>query len=179
MWGEKNDLKIIKDFDTEAREFFFSKAVIVVEGDTEKLSLPVYANRLNVNLDAADISIVSAKGKHNLDKFVKISKTLNIPTLLFYDIDKKAKEADQTKNFLYNQKLEALADDRTKIIAFDKNYEEELEKTFGEEKYLQLCTEFGDNKAIRAAAIAKDASLIIPPKIHEGFTWLLEQIKQN
>lgn len=178
LWQQRKELQILKDFDTETREFFFSKAVIIVEGDTERLSLPVYANRLKFNLNAADVSIINARGKRNLYKFVQIAQTLNIKTVAFYDIDasdfknnnKKEEEEE------YNNKLNALADVITKIIALDKDYEGELRKTFGEQKYSEICSNIQGTKPIKACQIAQNETLDIPAKIQEAIEWLSKEL---
>lgn len=170
LWQQKEELKILKDFDTETREFFFSKAVIIVEGDTERLSLPVYANRLKFNLNAADVSIINARGKRNLYKFVQIAKTLNIKTVAFYDVD--TSDFNKEDEDAYNNQLNALADEITKIIALDKDYEGELRKTFGEQKYNEICSNIQGTKPIKACQIALDETLDIPSKIQAAVSWL-------
>lgn len=172
LWRQREELQILKDFDTETREFFFSKAVIIVEGDTERLSLPVYANRLEFNLNAADVSIINARGKRNLYKFVQIAKTLNMKTVAFYDIDASDfnNQRDDEKDF--NDKLNSLADEMTKIVALDKDYESELRATFGEQKYSEICNNVQGTKPIRACQIAQDETLDIPAKIQEAIEWL-------
>ena len=172
LWKQREELQILKDFDTETREFFFSKAVIIVEGDTERLSLPVYANRLEFNLNAADVSIINARGKRNLYKFVQIAKTLNMKTVAFYDIDASDfnNQRDDEKDF--NDKLNSLADEMTKIVALDKDYESELRETFDEQKYSEICNNVQGTKPIRACQIAQDETLDIPAKIQEAIEWL-------
>ena len=173
LWEQQEELKILKDFDTETREFFFSKAVIIVEGDTERMSLPVYANRVNFNLNAADVSIINARGKRNLYKFIQIAKTLNIKTVAFYDIDASDFQNNQKEEEIkFNDKLNSLEDEITKIVALDKNYEEELRKTFGEQKYNEIINKTLKSKPIRACLIAQDESLDIPSKIQEAIKWL-------
>ncbi len=173
LWEQQEELKILKDFDTETREFFFSKAVIIVEGDTERMSLPVYANRVNFNLNAADVSIINARGKRNLYKFIQIAKTLNIKTVAFYDIDASDFQNNQKEEELkFNDKLNSLEDEITQMVALDKNYEEELKKTFGEQKYNEIINKTPKSKPIRACLIAQDESLDIPSKIQEAIKWL-------
>src|SRR5690606_4890194 len=45
--------RLRKELDSTRNELFFSKHVVLVEGDTERLALPEYARRLGVDLDAA------------------------------------------------------------------------------------------------------------------------------
>lgn len=172
LWRQREELQILKDFDTETREFFFSKAVIIIEGDTERLSLPVYANRLGFNLNAADVSIINARGKRNLYKFVQIAKILNMKTVAFYDIDASDFNGKREDEKDFNNKLNALADEMTKIVAFDKDYESELRETFGEHKYSEICNNVQGTKPIRACQIAQDETLNIPSKIQEAIEWL-------
>ena len=172
LWKQSEELKILKDFDTETREFFFSQAAIIVEGDTERLSLPVYANRLKFNFNAADVSIVNARGKKNLYKFILIAQTLNIKTVAFYDTDASDFKNQPEEEKKYNLKLNALANETTHVVAFDKDYEEELKKTLGEAKYNEICKEIQGTKPIKACQIAQNETLPIPEKIQKAIDWL-------
>lgn len=55
---EKEEFKLIIEFDPERNELFFAKKVLLVEGDTEKICLREIANKLDKNLDYENISII-------------------------------------------------------------------------------------------------------------------------
>ena len=54
---------LIKDLDPERNEMFFASKILFVEGDTEKMSLPVYAERLGLDIDKENASIIEVGGK--------------------------------------------------------------------------------------------------------------------
>jgi putative ATP-dependent endonuclease of the OLD family len=89
--------KLIKELDPERNELFFASRLLLVEGDTEKLALPVYANRLGLDLDRKGATIVEVGGKRNLAEFALISKSFGIPTGVMYDEDSSDIEDKQEK----------------------------------------------------------------------------------
>jgi len=46
-----------------AAEVFFSRSIILVEGDSERLALPIFAKAIGIDLDALGITIVPVMGK--------------------------------------------------------------------------------------------------------------------
>lgn len=70
-------------------EGFFSKGVILVEGDGDKEILLQISNMKNIDLISHDISIIPCHGKENLDKAVIIFQQFKIPTYTIWDNDKK------------------------------------------------------------------------------------------
>jgi hypothetical protein len=57
--------KFLKELDPERSELFFARRLLLVEGDTEKLSYPAYAAKLKLDLDRAGVTIVEVGGKRN------------------------------------------------------------------------------------------------------------------
>jgi len=69
-------------------DLFFARAIIIVEGESERIALPAFAELLSCDLDRDGISIVSADG--NRYAFIlKSCKTdqFAIPTTVTYDTD--------------------------------------------------------------------------------------------
>lgn len=74
--------------DVTRGEFFFSRGIILVEGDAERFLLPVFASVMNISLDELGISVCSVSGT-NFAPFVKLlgPQGLNIPFVVVTDRD--------------------------------------------------------------------------------------------
>ena len=158
------EIKILKNFNSEVKEFFFAKSVVFGEGPTEKLSIPEYARRLNFNFDSNDISVIDVNGKNNLKYFAYIAKFLSLKIAILYDTDKDKESA-------YNNELNELQDDNTLIIAMEDDYEMELKKAIGGDEVYSN-SKYEASKPIRARLIAEDITLKIPDKIEKLINWL-------
>ncbi len=75
------------EFDAERAELFFSRAAILVEGMTEKMTLPFVFRALGHDADREQISIVECGGKANLPLFVEICKRARVPYVVLHDSD--------------------------------------------------------------------------------------------
>ena len=105
--------KLIKELDPERSELFFASRLLLVEGDTEKLALPVYADRLSLDLDRKGATIVEVGGKRNLIEFALIASSFGIPTGVMYDEDSSDIE-DKQEEAEFNKQLDAIADSKRK-----------------------------------------------------------------
>ncbi len=156
--------KLRKEFDPERSELFFAKHVVLVEGDTEKLSLPEYATKLAINLDREGCSIVEVGGKRNLKAFIDIVSSFDIPLTAVFDTDSSDFDKNQkVEEEKYNKELCAYEGRKINIVALDPKYEAVLRKELGEDKYLNLCSKYpGYTRAVRARLIAADETSPVP-----------------
>jgi len=69
-------------------EGFFSKCVVLVEGDSDRAAILGASKLLEINLEGNGISIIPCSGKGNLDKPAIIFKQLGIPTYVIWDNDR-------------------------------------------------------------------------------------------
>jgi putative ATP-dependent endonuclease of OLD family len=74
--------------DVTRGELFFSRGVILVEGDAERFLVPAFADALGINLDHLGISVCSVSGT-NFAPYVKLlgPSGLNIPFVVLTDRD--------------------------------------------------------------------------------------------
>ncbi len=70
---------------------FFANKVVLVEGLTEELSLPVYFERLGFDPTEYGIEIIGVNGKGNLAKWWRLFTLYQIPTFICFDNDDRSK----------------------------------------------------------------------------------------
>jgi putative ATP-dependent endonuclease of the OLD family len=178
-FDNKRREKLLKELDPERSELFFAKRLLLVEGDTEKLSFPEYAAGLDVDLDRAGATIVETGGKRNLMEFAELAISFQIPTGIVYDKDgsdfpedKKAEEEE------YNKMLDGLADrdNDVRVWRLVNKYEDVVRAATGEEKYQNLTQKYPSiSKPTRQRLIAADPDMPIPAQFEEILTWLAPQ----
>ena len=84
------DFRVMTEFDAARSELFLARAVVLVEGLTEKLVLPFVFSALGYDVDREAISIVECGGKPNIPLFARICKATGIPFVIVHDSDRKA-----------------------------------------------------------------------------------------
>jgi putative ATP-dependent endonuclease of OLD family len=72
------------------KEAFFSKVVILVEGDTELGALPIFSMRMNIDLDEFGISIIQAGGAESIPPLMQLLNQFGIQNIGLMDHDKEA-----------------------------------------------------------------------------------------
>jgi predicted ATPase len=79
--------RVMCEFDAERSEIFLSRAAILVEGLTEKVTLPFVFRALGHDADREQISIVECGGKSNLPLFIEICRRARVPFVVVHDSD--------------------------------------------------------------------------------------------
>lgn len=80
---------------------FFAHKIILVEGLTEELALPIFFERLGFDPTEFGISIIAVNGKGNLAKWWRLFTLFKIPTFICFDNDSKNdSRGDQRKDAL-------------------------------------------------------------------------------
>lgn len=75
----------------------FAKKIILVEGQTEQLALPIYFSKVGLETQKEGISIISVMGKGNLAKWWRFFTAYSIPTYIIFDNDSKDSDEDGTR----------------------------------------------------------------------------------
>lgn len=164
--------KFRKELDPERNELFFAKKVLLVEGDTEKLALPEYAKRENLDFDNVGSTIIEVGGKRNLKFFADLVLSFNIPLGIVYDIDCSDIQNENEEKEL-NKELENYKTKGASVWSFDKKYEDELKKTLGENVYEVACQKYPKTaKPTRARLIASDDEYLVPEFVKPIIKWL-------
>jgi len=100
-------------FDLDQAEGFLARAVVLVEGDTEKEIFSAIAAAEKIDLDRLGVSLVSAEGKTKLDQYYDLYDSFDIPVFLVFDTDAKSSspQENQRWNNLLIRRAEPGAED--------------------------------------------------------------------
>ena len=112
------------------KEAMFSKSVILVEGDTEFGAVPVFAEKMNYDLDAMGVGVIKLDGADGVLKYLELFNAFNINAIAILDKDKED-TYKTNKNIIFTAK---------------EDFEEEIMEMFLFREYLHylLCiNEYG------------------------------------
>ena len=87
VFTEEEKYKLYKELSGIKKEIFFSRAVLLVEGDTELSAIPILADKLGKNLDISNVFVCSVDGKHSFEIYQKLLKNFQIPYAILCDKD--------------------------------------------------------------------------------------------
>jgi predicted ATP-dependent endonuclease of OLD family len=120
--GSREELKLLTQFDARRNELFFAKKVLLVEGQTERFSLPHLFLLKGHDLYDKGISIIDSESKDNLEYFIKILRASNIPFVVLHDKDSDNPDYE-TKHIALNERLENAVGDSSLIFKMDPDFE--------------------------------------------------------
>jgi putative ATP-dependent endonuclease of the OLD family len=119
-------------------EGFFSRLLILVEGETEELAIPELVKEFDIDCDALGISIIPVNGKNQIPKYWRLYSQFNIPIIVIFDNDNCPEKENSNKNiatcfgltikdFIENvsicKKIESVTLPKTSIIIIEKDFE--------------------------------------------------------
>ncbi len=121
----REELKLLTEFDYRRNELFFARKVLLVEGPTEKYSLPYAFNLFNVDINERGISIVDSGGKENIPFFIKIISAFGIPFVVLHDEDRNANNYNTYHNGPngLNKKIEQSLPSNDLVFKMDPDFE--------------------------------------------------------
>ncbi len=131
------------------KEAFFSKCVILVEGDTELGAFPVFAQKLNIDLDDHGISVIQAGSADSIPPLMEMLIQFGVNAVGLMDADKYHTEYQQMENLYPTNK---------------QDFEEEIVSLCLEEKkqdVLKGLIEHNDNKGLRRRIDKKKLNSVI------------------
>lgn len=86
------------------KEAFFSKCVILVEGDTELGAFPVFAKNLKIDLDDDGISVIQAGSADSIPSLMKLLEEFGVNTVGLMDSDKHDEKYKSIENLYFTDK---------------------------------------------------------------------------
>ena len=107
------------------KEAMFSKCIIFVEGDTENGAIPVFAERMGLDMDERGIGVIKLDGADSVKRCMALYKSFGIKSIAIIDKDKK--ESYGSEPDIYFTKA--------------NDYEEDVYDNFKLTDYLKSCKE--------------------------------------
>lgn len=158
----KTNVSNIKEFyattsDFRLNEAFFAKHLILVEGDTEEMCLPLLLERLGLNYFSSGISIIGVEGKNQIPKYWRLFKAFGINISVVFDSDSNGNgniascfDLDESNIPKDIDKIKKIKAKNQNLFIFEKDFETALKKDFNND------SKWGEYK--------KEAQEIIKPK---------------
>jgi len=138
----KTNTDNIKEFytttsDIKLNEGFFAKHLILVEGDTEELCLPLLLERLGLKYYSSGISVIGVEGKNQIPKYWRLFKAFDIKLSVVFDSDSDGNinlascfgcdENEISQNINIVKKMETA---NQNLFVFETDFEKALKKDF-------------------------------------------------
>jgi AAA domain, putative AbiEii toxin, Type IV TA system len=110
------EFRAYSEFDSSRSELFLARAAVLVEGLTEKLTLPFAFEALGHDPDRERISIVECGGKGNIPLFARVCRAVGLPFVAVHDRDAPASEEPSEAERELNALIADVAgDDRVEL----------------------------------------------------------------
>jgi len=114
--SQKQAFRMSAEIDAERAEIFLSRAVLFVEGRTEKLSFPFVFEALGYDADQEAIAIIDCAGKGNMPLFAEICNACGIPYIVVHDRDAPRGEHPAEAERIANETILRVAGKRRSIM---------------------------------------------------------------
>jgi len=129
---DKSYVKMILKIDSYVSRIFFTKNVVIIEGDTEDILIKESIKRLDKSKYfkiLSDFEIIKARGKAAIIGLIKYLTSMGINPIVVHDIDSQEPNAAK-----FNEPISATLNGMGKIVLMNNNVEEELGYTATYEK---------------------------------------------
>jgi predicted ATP-dependent endonuclease of OLD family len=114
--SQKQSFRMSAEIDAERAEIFLSRAVLFVEGRTEKLAFPFIFAALGYDADQEAIAIIDCAGKGNMPLFAEICNACGIPYIVVHDRDAPRGEQPAEAERIANETIVRVAGKRRSIV---------------------------------------------------------------
>ena len=108
--------RLFAEFDAERAEIFLARAVLLVEGRTEKMTFPLVFEALDVAPDKEGILILECGGKGNIPLFARICNACAIPYVVVHDRDAPQGERPVESERVVNRQIQEVAGKRRTVV---------------------------------------------------------------
>lgn len=116
----EESFRAVSELDAERAELFLARAALLVEGRTEKLTLPFVFRALGHDADREGITIVDCGGKPNIPLYIRICEAARVPCVAIHDRDApRGRQPSHSERILNAQIAELASRARTFELAPD------------------------------------------------------------
>jgi predicted ATP-dependent endonuclease of OLD family len=118
--AEGEAFRVLSEFDGDRAELFLARAVLLVEGRTEKLSFPLVFEALGVEPDKEGVLVLECGGKGNIPLFARVCNACGVPYVVVHDRDaQKGQRPIDSERIVNQQILEVAGRRRTVVLTPD------------------------------------------------------------
>lgn len=125
--NDRDKWKYLNWINAERSELFFADKVILVEGDTEAVSIPSIAKKLGIYKHS--FTIINCGSKDNIQLYMKLLNKFKIPYVAIYDVDHqegKSLEAIAVSDRSTRAIRECLDENLGSTISMENDFEDVL-----------------------------------------------------
>jgi predicted ATP-dependent endonuclease of OLD family len=120
--AEAEAFRVLSEFDNNRAELFLARAVLLVEGRTEKLTFPFVFEAIGVEPDKEGILILECGGKGNMPLFARICNACAIPYVIVHDRDAPKGQRPVESERIVNQQIQDVAG-RRRVVVMTPDFE--------------------------------------------------------
>lgn len=102
------------------KEAFFARVVILIEGETEFASIPLFAEKLDINFDEYGIAIIQSRGGGGLDPLYDLLTLFAVPVIAIRDKDSNT--TSPTKPNFYQTEKRDFEEELIRLIDHGKEH---------------------------------------------------------
>lgn len=155
LLAERDKEKFQRYLREDRSDMLFSRAVLLVEGQTELYAIPSMARTIGRDLDERGISVVFVNGEANFKIYHQILEAFQIPHVILGDGDgNKENKIDRYREFV------------DEVYVLDQDFEYLISEKIGNDRFLEIVNECRDR-------VGKD------PLIELNLEYSAENLKSN
>ena len=113
---EAEAFRVLSEFDSNRAELFLARAVLLVEGRTEKLTFPLVFEALGVEPDKEGVIVLECGGKGNIPLFARVCNACGVPYVVVHDRDAPKDERPVESELVVNRQILAIAGRRRTVV---------------------------------------------------------------
>ena len=113
---EAEAFRVLSEFDSDRAELFLARAVLLVEGRTEKMTFPLVFDALGIEPDKEGILILECGGKGNIPLFARICNACDVPYVVVHDRDAPLGQRPMESERIVNQQIRDVAGKRRTVV---------------------------------------------------------------
>lgn len=122
MLNSKEKKQLLMQFEY-IKEAVFSRAAIIVEGESEFGSFKLFAETIGVDFDKEGIALIKAGGADSILPIIKLFNKLAIKAVGVIDNDKKIEKSLPDEEFLFYTKSKCFDSEVVKRVIHNKSYD--------------------------------------------------------
>jgi len=114
--AEAEAFRVLSEFDSDRAELFLARCALLVEGRTEKLTMPLVFKALGVDIDEEGILVLECGGKGNMPLFARVANACSVPYVIVHDRDAPRGVPPVESERVVNRQIREIAGSRRTVV---------------------------------------------------------------